>query len=74
MHGPFRRRIKEIEGIGNVDRKLARAIEHLLIQEYGRIGKDVGGTLTNVNRGIDPKKLWKYKKELLEAKNIIGSL
>jgi len=62
----------------NVTRKQARAIEHLLIQKYGRIqertGKLLGGQLENTNRGIEPRKLDKYKLELEWAAKMIQQL
>lgn len=69
-----KRVITEIEGVGNVSRKLARAIEHLLIEKFGRAGKDLGGVLANRQRGIDPRKLGKYADELKEAAKIIDEL
>ena len=66
--------IEEIEGLVNITRKQARALEHLLIEMYGRIGKDIGGVLENINRGIDPRKLGKYKDVLKWAEEMIKKL
>ena len=63
-HRRIGRFVEVIRGLGDITRKQARALEHLLIQHFGRIGKEVHGTLTNINRGIDPRKLGKYVKEL----------
>jgi hypothetical protein len=62
----------QIEGVGEITRKQARAIEHLLIEKWGR--KLYGGLLDNVYRGIDPRKLGKYESELEWAMNIIEQL
>lgn len=66
--------VKEIDGLGDITRKQARALEHLLIEHYGRIGKDAHGTLTNVTRGIDPRKLGKYANELKCARSVLPSV
>jgi hypothetical protein len=72
------RRITEIDGLKNVGYKLARAIEHLLINKYGRImdrfGNRLGGILTNLNRSIGQAKVHKYIKELEDAARIIKEL
>jgi hypothetical protein len=54
--------------------KQTRALEHRLIEKYGRKGKDAGGILDNVNRGIDPRKLKKYGPELIWADDLLNSL
>jgi uncharacterized protein (UPF0216 family) len=61
------RTIKEFKGLYNVTRKQARALEHLLIEQFGRISK-ADGVLENINRGIDPRKLGKYADELAWAR------
>jgi hypothetical protein len=82
MTGNFRRRRNEwIRGnravseiLGDLTRREARALEHLLIEWYGRVGKEAGGILENTNRGIDPRKLGKYTSELDWARGILGGL
>ena len=68
-------RVKEIEGIGDVVHKKSRALEHLLIEKYGRkvnrSGTSLGGQLDNLNRGIDPRKLSQFTDELSWAKQLI---
>jgi hypothetical protein len=39
-----------------------------------RAGNLLGGTLANINRGIDPTKLAKYKDELKWAADMIAKL
>jgi hypothetical protein len=66
--------VEVIEGLENITRQLARAIEHKLILKYGRKGIDPRGTLTNINRGIQEKKLELYAKELKQAEILIKKL
>jgi len=73
-HARKARGIEKIIGLTNVTRRQARAAEHLLILKYGRRGIDPGGILDNVNRGIDPRKLWKYENELEWARKMIEHL
>ena len=49
-------------------------MEDSLIAKYGRQGKDVDGILSNINRGIDPRKLGKYQDELEYAQQLIQEL
>lgn len=66
--------VEPIRELGNIGWRQARALEHLLIEKYGRFEKDVGGILENINRGIDPAKLSKYEKQLEWAREIIQEL
>ena len=68
------RDVGEIPGLDSLTRKEARAVEHLLIEQYGRKAIDKPGILENLNRGIDPRKLGKYKAELEKAKQLIAEL
>ncbi len=51
-----------------------RALEHRLIEKYGRKGIDPRGMLDNVYRGIDPRKVGAYAPQLKWADNIIKEL
>jgi hypothetical protein len=66
--------VRALRGMGNVTRKRARALEHLLIEKLGRRGIDPKGILDNVNRGIDPRKLSNYTAQLTWARNAMASL
>lgn len=54
--------VQEIEGLADVPYRVARIIEDKLIKRFGRKLKDATGTLDNINRGIDPRKLPNYKR------------
>ena len=60
-------------GLENVTRKRARAIEYLLIEKIGRASNGAG-TLSNINRGINPAKLDKYKTQLAWARKKLHDL
>ena len=66
--------IRPIAGLENIPYRQARVVEHLLIEKYGRIGKESGGILTNINNGIQKPKLKFYKSELQAAQRIIDDL
>ena len=68
------RLVKVIRGLPDLTRKQGRALEHLLIEKYGRRDIDPRGILENVYRGIDPRKLKDYVKELKFAKDLIKRL
>jgi len=69
------RSVASVRGLEDLStKKLGRALEHLLIQKYGRKGIDPAGILTNINRGIDPAKIGKYTQELKEATAILKRL
>ncbi|HEV3079065.1 MAG TPA: polymorphic toxin-type HINT domain-containing protein, partial [Gemmataceae bacterium] len=73
-HARNGRTIEAIRGLGKLTYKRARALEHVLIQKYGRKGIDPGGILDNINRGIDSRKIGKYKKQIEWAEKLISSL
>ena len=72
------REIKRIKGLENVTRKQARAIEHLLIERFGRkfnrAGQSLGGKLDNVIRAINPKKHSQFGEELAWAAKILKQI
>ncbi len=68
----------EIPGVTDLTSKRTRALEHLLIEKFGRkldrAGKALGGQLDNINRGIDPRKLANYRDEINWAAGILKEM
>jgi hypothetical protein len=72
-HKRIGRFIEEID-LGNISYKQMRAAEDLLIRKWGRVGIDVDGVLSNINRGIDPKKLDKYQLQFKKMAELLEDL
>jgi YD repeat-containing protein len=62
-HARKGRIVEVIKGLEDIPYRVARLIEDRLIKKYGRqIVDGAKGTLENINRGIDPKKLPGYRQ------------
>ena len=62
-HKNIGRFVEEIEGLTDLSKYDARAVEQVLIENFGRIEKEVGGTLSNINNSISKSK--QYYEEAL---------